>query len=127
MKLRNSEVLVTGASVAGPTLAYWLRRHGFTPTVVERTPALRAGLGGHAVDSNSQIRMPSWSSGRVTLVGEPATRLAGPGGGRGTALAVVGASRVSCERPAATTPWPSVATSGRWASWSGAAAASARR
>jgi 2-polyprenyl-6-methoxyphenol hydroxylase-like FAD-dependent oxidoreductase len=46
----NSEVLVSGASVAGPTLAYWLRRHGFTPTVVERTPALRAGLGGHAVD-----------------------------------------------------------------------------
>ena len=50
MKLRNSEVLVSGASVAGPTLVYWLRWHGFTPTVVERTPALRAGLGGHAVD-----------------------------------------------------------------------------
>jgi 2-polyprenyl-6-methoxyphenol hydroxylase-like FAD-dependent oxidoreductase len=46
----NTEVLVSGASVAGPTLAFWLRRHGFTPTVVERTPALRAGLGGHAVD-----------------------------------------------------------------------------
>ena len=46
----NSDVLISGASVAGPTLAYWLRRHGFTPTVVERTPALRAGLGGHAVD-----------------------------------------------------------------------------
>jgi 2-polyprenyl-6-methoxyphenol hydroxylase-like FAD-dependent oxidoreductase len=46
----NTEVLVAGASVAGPTLAYWLRRHGFTPTVVERAPALRAGLGGHAVD-----------------------------------------------------------------------------
>jgi 2-polyprenyl-6-methoxyphenol hydroxylase-like FAD-dependent oxidoreductase len=46
----NTEVLVSGASVAGPTLAYWLRRHGFTPTVVERAPALRAGLGGHAVD-----------------------------------------------------------------------------
>jgi 2-polyprenyl-6-methoxyphenol hydroxylase-like FAD-dependent oxidoreductase len=46
----NPQVLISGASVAGPTLAYWLRRHGFTPTVVERTPALRAGLGGHAVD-----------------------------------------------------------------------------
>jgi 2-polyprenyl-6-methoxyphenol hydroxylase-like FAD-dependent oxidoreductase len=50
MQLRNTEVLVSGASVAGPTLAWWLRRYGFTPTVVERTPALRAGLGGHAVD-----------------------------------------------------------------------------
>jgi 2-polyprenyl-6-methoxyphenol hydroxylase-like FAD-dependent oxidoreductase len=50
MRLRNTEVLVSGASVAGPTLAWWLHRYGFTPTVVEHTPALRAGLGGHAVD-----------------------------------------------------------------------------
>jgi 2-polyprenyl-6-methoxyphenol hydroxylase-like FAD-dependent oxidoreductase len=48
--MQNRDVLVVGASVAGPTLAYWLRRYGFTPTVVERTPSLRAGLGGHAVD-----------------------------------------------------------------------------
>lgn len=41
-------ILISGASVAGPTLAYWLRRHGFTPTVVERAPALRPG--GHAID-----------------------------------------------------------------------------
>ena len=46
----NRDILISGASVAGPTLAYWLRRHGFTPTVVERTPALRRGWGGHAVD-----------------------------------------------------------------------------
>jgi 2-polyprenyl-6-methoxyphenol hydroxylase-like FAD-dependent oxidoreductase len=43
-------VLISGASVAGPTLAHWLCRSGFTPTVVERTRAPRAGLGGHAVD-----------------------------------------------------------------------------
>jgi 2-polyprenyl-6-methoxyphenol hydroxylase-like FAD-dependent oxidoreductase len=42
--------LISGASVAGPVLAYWLRRHGWQVTVVERTPALRAGDGGHAVD-----------------------------------------------------------------------------
>src|SRR5919201_1607320 len=47
---RDPEVLICGASIAGPTLAYWLRRSGFVPTVVERTPRLRAGLGGHAVD-----------------------------------------------------------------------------
>lgn len=44
------DVLVSGASVAGQMLAYWLREHGFRPVVVERTPAIRAGLGGHAVD-----------------------------------------------------------------------------
>jgi 2-polyprenyl-6-methoxyphenol hydroxylase-like FAD-dependent oxidoreductase len=50
MVLHNRDVLIVGASVAGPTLAYWLRRCGFNPTVVERTPSLRLGLGGHAVD-----------------------------------------------------------------------------
>ena len=38
----------SGASIAGPALAFWLRRHGFHPTVVERAPALREG--GQAVD-----------------------------------------------------------------------------
>ena len=41
-------VLISGASVAGPALAWWLRRHGFRPTLVERAPALRAG--GYKVD-----------------------------------------------------------------------------
>jgi len=42
-------VLVSGASIAGPTLAYWLSRNDFNVTVVERSPALRKA-GGHAVD-----------------------------------------------------------------------------
>ncbi|MCC8250143.1 FAD-dependent monooxygenase [Saccharothrix luteola] len=42
-------VLISGASVAGPVLAYWLTRHGFEVTVVERAPGLRKA-GGHAVD-----------------------------------------------------------------------------
>ncbi|MEO3813823.1 FAD-dependent monooxygenase [Sphaerisporangium sp. B11E5] len=42
-------VLVSGASVAGPVLAYWLTRYGFDVTVVERAPALRK-TGGHSVD-----------------------------------------------------------------------------
>src|SRR5689334_1053199 len=50
MNVTNTEILIFGAGIAGPTLAYWLARYGFTPIVVERTPALRAGLGGHAVD-----------------------------------------------------------------------------
>ncbi|GAA4545778.1 FAD-dependent monooxygenase [Amycolatopsis samaneae] len=43
------KVLISGASVSGPVLAYWLTRHGFTVTVVERAPQLRK-TGGHAVD-----------------------------------------------------------------------------
>lgn len=42
-------VLISGASIAGPVLAYWLTRYGFTVTVVERAPTLRKS-GGHAVD-----------------------------------------------------------------------------
>ncbi|MEV5833296.1 FAD-dependent monooxygenase [Nocardia sp. NPDC052112] len=42
-------ILISGAGIAGPVLAYWLTRHGFSVTVVERAPALRK-TGGHAVD-----------------------------------------------------------------------------
>jgi 2-polyprenyl-6-methoxyphenol hydroxylase-like FAD-dependent oxidoreductase len=42
-------ILISGASIAGPVLAYWLARRGFDVTVVERAPALRK-TGGHAVD-----------------------------------------------------------------------------
>jgi 2-polyprenyl-6-methoxyphenol hydroxylase-like FAD-dependent oxidoreductase len=42
-------VLISGASIAGPVLAYWLDRYGFEVTVVERAPTLRK-TGGHAVD-----------------------------------------------------------------------------
>ncbi len=46
--MRNKNILISGASVAGPALAYWLSRYGFNPTVVERAPAVRPG--GYAVD-----------------------------------------------------------------------------
>jgi len=36
-------VLITGASIAGPTLAYWLHRYGWQPVVLERAPAMRTG------------------------------------------------------------------------------------
>ncbi|MBF6351615.1 FAD-dependent monooxygenase [Nocardia flavorosea] len=44
------DILISGAGVAGPVLAYWLQRYGYTPVVVEHTPRPRLGLGGHAVD-----------------------------------------------------------------------------
>jgi 2-polyprenyl-6-methoxyphenol hydroxylase-like FAD-dependent oxidoreductase len=41
-------VLIAGAGIAGPTLAFWLTAAGFEPTLIERAPALRAG--GYVID-----------------------------------------------------------------------------
>ncbi|SEF23832.1 2-polyprenyl-6-methoxyphenol hydroxylase [Amycolatopsis pretoriensis] len=41
-------VLISGASIAGPALAHWLRRAGFAVTVVEKAPVLRDG--GYPID-----------------------------------------------------------------------------
>lgn len=49
--VRNSprrKVLISGASIAGPALAYWLNRHGYAVTVVETAPTLRGG--GYPID-----------------------------------------------------------------------------
>jgi 2-polyprenyl-6-methoxyphenol hydroxylase-like FAD-dependent oxidoreductase len=46
--MTNSRVLISGAGVAGPALAYWLVRRGFDVTVVERAPELRTA--GYKVD-----------------------------------------------------------------------------
>lgn len=43
-----AKILISGASIAGPTLAYWLHRAGHEVTVVERAPAIRPG--GYAID-----------------------------------------------------------------------------
>src|SRR5271156_5777807 len=61
--LQNRNILISGASAAGPSLAYWLHHHGFNPTVVERAPALRSG--GYAIDLRGAAvhvaeRMGSW-------------------------------------------------------------------
>ncbi len=41
-------ILICGAGIAGPTLAYWLARYGFQPTIVECAPKLRTG--GYIID-----------------------------------------------------------------------------
>jgi 2-polyprenyl-6-methoxyphenol hydroxylase-like FAD-dependent oxidoreductase len=46
--LRGTRILISGAGVAGPALAYWLGHYGADVTVVEVAPALRAS--GFAVD-----------------------------------------------------------------------------
>jgi 2-polyprenyl-6-methoxyphenol hydroxylase-like FAD-dependent oxidoreductase len=113
--MQTNTILVCGAGIAGPTLAYWLKRAGFAPTVLERAPALRSsgyvidfwGLGYdiaekmvllpwllregyHVRELRNQIRMDTWSRGRVGLVGDAAfcvSLLAG----QGSALAMTAA------------------------------------
>lgn len=51
----NKNVLISGASIAGPALAFWLRRFGFNPTVVERAAKPREG--GSAVDFRGPVHL----------------------------------------------------------------------
>ena len=41
-------ILISGAGIAGPTLAYWLSQYGFEVTMVEKAPRLR--MGGYIID-----------------------------------------------------------------------------
>ena len=41
-------ILISGAGIAGPTLAYWLAHYGMRPTIVEAAPRLRTG--GYIID-----------------------------------------------------------------------------
>jgi len=43
-----NSILICGAGIAGPALAYWLKRYGFEPTLIERAPSLRDG--GYMID-----------------------------------------------------------------------------
>ncbi len=42
------KVLISGAGIAGPTLAYWLDHYGFKVTLIEAAPRLRTG--GYLID-----------------------------------------------------------------------------
>jgi 2-polyprenyl-6-methoxyphenol hydroxylase-like FAD-dependent oxidoreductase len=44
----KKKVLISGASIAGPALAYWLSQYGFDVTVVERADTVRSG--GYPID-----------------------------------------------------------------------------
>jgi len=46
--MKNRKILISGAGIAGPCLAYWLLQYGFEPVLVERAPALRTG--GYIID-----------------------------------------------------------------------------
>lgn len=51
----DRDILISGASVAGPALAYWLNRYGYRPVIVERAPHLRDG--GYAVDFRGRVHL----------------------------------------------------------------------
>lgn len=48
MAAQSKRVLISGASIAGPALAYWLHQYGFEVTIVERSSGIRGG--GYAID-----------------------------------------------------------------------------
>ncbi|AUX38925.1 FAD-dependent oxidoreductase [Sorangium cellulosum] len=52
--MEHRTVLISGASIAGPALAFWLARYGFRPVIVERAAALR--LGGQNIDIQGAAR-----------------------------------------------------------------------
>jgi 2-polyprenyl-6-methoxyphenol hydroxylase-like FAD-dependent oxidoreductase len=47
-RMNGKTILISGAGIAGPTLAFWLRAAGLQPTLVERAPQPRTG--GYVVD-----------------------------------------------------------------------------
>jgi len=53
--MEHKDVLISGASVAGPSLAWWLARRGFRPVIVERSGQLRGG--GYAVDFRGEVHL----------------------------------------------------------------------
>lgn len=46
--MENKQILISGAGIAGFTLAYWLKQRGFYPTIIEKHPYVRGG--GYKVD-----------------------------------------------------------------------------
>jgi 2-polyprenyl-6-methoxyphenol hydroxylase-like FAD-dependent oxidoreductase len=73
--MKNKNILISGASIGGPALAYWLARYGFHPTVVEQTPGLREG--GYAIDIRGAARDVSERMGIMEEVREATTKTRG--------------------------------------------------
>ncbi|QSZ36163.1 hypothetical protein DSL72_007288 [Monilinia vaccinii-corymbosi] len=51
---RKPHILISGASIAGPVLAYWLHRASIRTTIIERSPSLRAA--GQGIDIRGLAR-----------------------------------------------------------------------
>jgi 2-polyprenyl-6-methoxyphenol hydroxylase-like FAD-dependent oxidoreductase len=83
----TKNVLISGAGVAGSTLAYWLARNGFKPTVVERSEGQRSS--GNPVDVRGpampvveamgivpRLREAATTSRRIRLLGDDGRQVA---------------------------------------------------
>lgn len=73
--MSSKTVLISGASIAGPTLAYWLKRNGFVPTIVEQAPKPRPG--GQAIDIRGKSLLVVERMGLIERARHMRTRLKG--------------------------------------------------
>lgn len=69
------KALVSGASISGLTVAYWLARYGFEVTVVERATHLRPG--GHALDVRGPALDVAARMGILQALRDRSTKLTG--------------------------------------------------
>jgi 2-polyprenyl-6-methoxyphenol hydroxylase-like FAD-dependent oxidoreductase len=81
-------ILISGAGIAGPALAYWLAHYGFEPTIVEKAPKLRSagyiidfwGVGFDIADRMGllpEIRRKGYRAREVRVVDRTGKRIAG--------------------------------------------------
>jgi 2-polyprenyl-6-methoxyphenol hydroxylase-like FAD-dependent oxidoreductase len=102
--MKQRTVLISGAGVAGPTLAYWLARYGFRPTVVERSQRQRSS--GNPVDVRGEAMTVAERMGVMPRLREAATSVSGlafvtASGRRTGQLAVGGLDGAEVEVPRA--------------------------
>ncbi len=81
--MTRPNVLISGASIAGPALAFWLTRYGWDTAIVERAPAFRTG--GQNIDIRGAAREVLRRAGledtvRRATTGEVGTRWIGNDG-----------------------------------------------
>jgi 2-polyprenyl-6-methoxyphenol hydroxylase-like FAD-dependent oxidoreductase len=85
--METKTILISGASIAGPALAFWLNKYGFKPTIIERAPGIRPG--GYAVDFRgvgidalekmdivNEIKKYETRAGKITIVNKNNKKLA---------------------------------------------------
>jgi 2-polyprenyl-6-methoxyphenol hydroxylase-like FAD-dependent oxidoreductase len=68
-------VLISGGSIAGPSLAWWLHRFGIKATIVEKAPAPRPG--GHAIDIRGSALDVARAMGVEDRIRQARTRMKG--------------------------------------------------
>ncbi|MBB6499834.1 FAD-dependent monooxygenase [Pedobacter cryoconitis] len=66
-------VLISGASIAGPALAFWLNKYGFKVTIIEHAPELRKG--GYRVDIRGVAVTVAERMGISDLIRQKAVRI----------------------------------------------------